>query len=174
MKHIWGKSFFRCWHLCNVHAAALFYYFLRVHVQRFSERGGRVALCAGSTRSWCCPRCCLANHPSGIWWPMDWCWLRKSQGVICENLMFFWWGGGGGLFPMVAFAHAQYFFFLWLLLWYNCLAKSLFKSFSYFLVLCFWSGHYFLTKSCSNCYFVVVVLCLLLSSFFLLSLQQPC
>lgn len=133
MKHIWGKSFFRCWHLCNVHAPALFCYFLRVHVQRFSERGGRVALCAGSTLSWCCPRCCLANRPSGIWWPMDWCWLRKSQGVICENLMFFWLGGRV--------------FFLWLLLlmlsicFYDCyfgttawlnLCSNLFLIFLYF------------------------------------------
>ena len=99
-----------------------------------------------------------------------------SHRVLSVKTWCFFGGGGaggGGLFPMVAFAHAQY-LFLWLLLWYNCLTKSLFKSFSYFLVLCFWSGHYFLTKSCSNCYFVVVVLCLLLSSFFLLSLQQPC
>ena len=36
-------------------------------------------VCAGSTRCWYCPHCCLASLPSVTWSPMGWCWLRKSR-----------------------------------------------------------------------------------------------
>ena len=37
---------------------------------------------SGFTPSWSCQHCCLENHPSGTWLPMDWCWYRESFGFV--------------------------------------------------------------------------------------------
>ena len=135
MKHIWGKSFFRCWHLCNVHAPALFCYFLRVHVQRFSERGD-VLPCVQVLHSPGAVHAAVwqtALQESGGQW--------TGAGFVSHRVLsvktwcFFGWGGGGGVF------------FLWLLLlmlsicFYDCyfgttawlnLCSNLFLIFLYF------------------------------------------